>query len=177
MRLIYFLFFMIFLSCKNDPLMVNNLFNYENYPLEVIKNSKLIHTEDGKIKLEVNSSKIERFSGDEPKLIFTDGFKVIFYNTSGKITSNLTANSAIVDEKKNIMTATDSVILKNNERKLETEILIWDENKDKIYTDSDVIITTSNEIIYAQGFISDTYFSDYTLKKISGKMFLNSPNN
>ena len=113
--------------------MVNNLFNYENYPLEVIKNSKLIHTEDGKIKLEVNSSKIERFSGDEPKLIFTDGFKVIFYNTSGKITSNLTANSAIVDEKKNIMTATDSVTLKNNERKLETEILIWDENKDKIY--------------------------------------------
>ena len=74
---------MIFLACKNDPLMVNSLFNNENYPLEVIKNSKLIHTEDGKIKLEVNSSKIERFSGDEPKLIFTDGFKVIFYNTSG----------------------------------------------------------------------------------------------
>ncbi|MDC3105119.1 hypothetical protein OA521_02125 [bacterium] len=49
-------------------------------------------------------------------MIFTDGFKVIFYNTSGKITSNLTANSAIVDEKKNIMTATDSVTLKNNER-------------------------------------------------------------
>ena len=102
---------------------------------------------------------------------------MIFYNTSGEITSNLTANSAIVDEKKNIMTATDSVTLKNNERKLETEILIWDENKDKIYTDSDVIITTSNEIIYAQGFISDPNFSDYTLKKISGKMFLNSPNN
>ena len=157
--------------------MVNNLFFTEDFPLEVIKKSKLIHTEEGKIKLEVNAEKIERYAGENPNLIFSHGFNVIFYNNSGKIISNLTANSAIVDEKNNIMTATDSVVLKNKERKLETELLIWDEKKDKIYTDSDVIITTQNEVIYAQGFISDPNFSDYTLKKISGKMYLNSLNN
>jgi len=177
MRLIYFLIFLFLYSCQNDPLMVNNLFVAEDFPLEVIKKSKLIHTEEGKIKLEVNAEKIERHAGENPKLIFSQGFNVIFYNNSGKIISDLTANSAIVDEKDNIMTATDLVVLKNKERKLETELLIWDEKKDKIYTDSDVIITTQNEVIYAQGFISDPNFSDYTLKKISGKMYLNSLNN
>ena len=177
MRLIYFLIFLFLFSCQNDPLMVNDLFVSRDFPLEVIKKSKLIHTEEGIIKLEVNAEKIERHAGENPKLVFSKGFNVIFYNNSGKIISDLTANSAIVDEKGNIMTATDSVVLKNKERKLETELLIWDEKKDKIYTDSDVIITTQNEVIYAQGFISDPNFSDYTLKKISGKMYLNSLNN
>ena len=177
MRLIYSLIFLFLFSCQNDPLMVNDLFFTKDFPLEVIKKSKLIHTEEGIIKLEVNAEKIERHAGENPKLVFSKGFNVIFYNNSGKIISDLTANSAIVDEKDNVMTAMDSVVLKNKERKLETELLIWDEKKDKIYTDSDVIITTQNEVIYAQGFISDPNFSDYTLKKISGRMYLNSLNN
>jgi len=135
----------------------------------------MIHTEEGKIKLEIISEKIERYSSEASELKFREGFNVNFYSKSGKIISNLSALNAIVDEKNKIMTAKDSVILKNNEKKLETEVLIWDEKKDKIYTESDVIITTKNEIIYAQGFISDPNFSDYTLKNISGKMYLDSP--
>ena len=72
------------------------------------------------------------------------------------------------------MTARDSVVLKSKKKKLETELLIWDEKKEKIYTNNDVIITTDNEVIYAKGFESDPNFSDYTLKKISGKMYINS---
>ena len=75
------------------------------------------------------------------------------------------------------MIATDSVILKSIDKKLETEVLIWDQKKEKVYTEEEVVITTANEVIYAQGFISDPNFSDYTLKKISGKMYVNSIEN
>ena len=176
MRLFLFLI-LFFSSCQNDPSLVKDLFAIENYPLEVIKNSKLIHTEDGKIKLEITADKIERFVGEESILKFTNGFNVIFYNNSGEITSDLTAQEAVIDEKNKIMTAIKKVVLKNQEKKLETELLIWDEKQDKVYTDYDVIITTQNEVIYAQGFASDSNFSDYTLKKISGKMYLNSLEN
>jgi len=67
--------------------------------------------------------------------------------------------------------------LKNSNRKLETEHLIWDQEKKLIYTDNDVIITTDKEVIYAEGFSSDPNFKDYTLKKISGRMYINSINN
>ena len=53
------------------------------------------------------------------------------------------------------MRASNSVVLSNKTKKLETEYLIWDEKKDKIYTENDVIITTEKEKIYAKGFSSD----------------------
>ena len=164
----------MFFSCQNNPNLVNDLFQTKAFPVEVISKSKMIHTEEGEIKLEIIANKIERFVGDSARLSFSNGFNVTFYNRSGSVTSNLFAKKAIVDEKNNLMTARDSVVLKSKKKKLETELLIWDEKKEKIYTNNDVIITTDNEVIYAKGFESDPNFSDYTLKKISGKMYINS---
>ena len=166
MRLIIFFISLMFFSCQNNPNLVNDLFQTKAFPVEVISKSKMIHTEEGEIKLEIIANKIERFVGDSARLSFSNGFNVTFYN--------LFAKKAIVDEKNNLMTARDSVVLKSKKKKLETELLIWDEKKEKIYTNNDVIITTDNEIIYAKGFESDPNFSDYTLKKISGKMYINS---
>ena len=174
MRLIIFFISLIFFSCQNNPNLVNDLFQKKAFPVEVISKSKMIHTEEGEIKLEIIANKIEKFVGDSAKLIFSNGFNVTFYNSSGNVTSNLFAKKAVVDEKNNLMTARDSVVLKSKKKKLETEFLIWDEKKEKIYTNNDVIITTDNEVIYAKGFESDSNFSDYTLKKISGKMYINS---
>ena len=84
---------------------------------------------------------------------------------------------AVIYEKSNIMEATNSVVLENSDRKLETEHLIWDESKNLVYTDKKVIITTDKEVIYAEGFSSDPNFKHYTLKKISGKMFINTIDN
>jgi LPS export ABC transporter protein LptC len=164
-------------SCKNDPLLVNEFFGEDEIPVEIIEKSKLIHTENGCVELEINANRIQRFIGDNPRLIFSDGFEVIFYNDSAKVISNLSALNAVVDEINNLMSATNFVVLKNSNRKLETEHLIWDQEKKLIYTDNDVIITTDKEVIYAEGFSSDPNFKDYTLKKISGRMYVNSINN
>jgi len=174
MRLIIFFISFMFFSCQNNPDLVNDLFQTKSFPVEIISKSKMIHTEEGEIKLEIIANKIERFVGDSARLSFSNGFNVTFYNRSGIVTSNLFAKNAVVDEKNNLMTASDSVVLKSEKKKLETELLIWDEKKEKIYTTNDVIITTDNEVIYAKGFKSDLNFSDYSLKKISGKMYLNS---
>ena len=91
----------------------------------------MTHTEDGIIKLQIDAKKIERYLGDSSRLDFSNGFNVNFYNNLGNITSNLSALNAVVDEKNNIMIATDSVILKSTNKKLETEILIWDQKKRK----------------------------------------------
>ena len=163
-------------SCKNDPLLVNEFFGEDEIPVEIIEKSKLIHTENGCVELEINANRIQRFIGDNPRLIFSDGFEVIFYNDSAKVISNLSALNAVVDEINNLMSATNFVVLKNSNRKLETEHLIWDQEKKLIYTDNDVIITTDKEVIYAEGFSSDPNFKDYTLKKISGRMYINSIN-
>ncbi|MDG2139339.1 MAG: LPS export ABC transporter periplasmic protein LptC [Flavobacteriales bacterium] len=177
MRWILFMMIVSCFSCKNDPLLVNEFFGEDEIPVEIIEKSNLIHTENGCVELEINANRIQRFIGDNPRLIFSDGFEVIFYNDSAKVISNLSALNAVVDEINNLMSATNFVVLKNSNRKLETEHLIWDQEKKLIYTDNDVIITTDKEVIYAEGFSSDPNFKDYTLKKISGRMYVNSINN
>ena len=92
----------MFFSCQNNPNLVNDLFQTKAFPVEVISKSKMIHTEEGEIKLEIIANKIERFVGDSARLSFSNGFNVTFYNRYGKITSNLFAKTAIVDEKNNL---------------------------------------------------------------------------
>lgn len=175
MRSIVFFIIILFNACKNDPLLVKELFSDLELPIELIEKSRLIHTENGIIQLEINANKIERFNKDNTsELIFSEGFEVIFYDNDANYLSNLSAKDAVVDENNNIMEATNSVVLKNKNRMLETEYLIWDEAKDLVYTEQQVIITTEKEVIYAEGFSSDPDFKDYTLKKISGKMFVNT---
>ena len=101
--------------------------------------------------------------------MFSNGIEVIFYNDSGSVTSSLKALNAGIDEINNIMTASESVVLTSSEgKRLETEELIWNENKNKIYTNKRVVITTNKELIEGEGFESNPDFSQYSISKIQG---------
>ena len=104
-RLTFFSIIIFFNSCKNDPSLVSELFEEKEFPIEIIEQSKLIHTENGLIKIEINANKIERFMDDSPRLLFSEGFEVIFYDNSANIISNLKAENAVVDDINKIMKA------------------------------------------------------------------------
>ena len=55
---------------------------------------------------------------------------------------------------------------------LETEALFWDELNERIYTEAFVKITKQEQVIMGEGFESDIYFSEYTLKKSRGMINL-----
>ena len=93
------------------------------------------------------------------------------------VESVLKAEDAEVDEVNNIMTALKSVVLTSSEgEELKTEELIWDERKNKIYTDKKVTIQTGNEVIKGQGFESNPNFSEYSISKIHGTFNFETPN-
>ena len=71
------------------------------------------------------------------------------------------------------MVVKNNVVIRNiNGDILETDLLNWDENKQEIYTDDFVKITTKSEVIYGQGFVSNQNFSKYTIKNIKGTILL-----
>ena len=162
------LFFIFLLSCSNDPKLVEEFITERELPLEETKEAVLVHTENGDIKVEVFANSIKRFKNQD-KEVLLEGVIVKFYNDSLAIQSILKADYASIDEKNKIMKATNNVLLKNSDKKqLESEELIWDENKNKIYTDMDVKITTGNEVIFGEGFKSNLDFTAYTILKING---------
>ena len=57
-----------------------------------------------------------------------------------------------------------------NGEKLNTEHLIWDEQKKKITSDAFVKITTAKEIIMGKGIESNQDFTQYEIKEITGSI-------
>lgn len=162
------LFVLFTIGCTNDPNIVRDFIVEQEFPIEEIKGVELLHTENGKIKAKIIANTIKRFVEKQPQLIFSDNFVVTFYSDSSIVQSVLSAENAFVYEQKNIMIASDNVILEGNNNRLETEELIWDEKSNMIYTDKEVRITTAKEVFFGKGFKSNTDFSEYTISKIHG---------
>jgi len=168
MRLFFF-FLVVLISCTNDPKLVQEFVIDKQLPIEKIKGAELLHTENGKVKVRLIASRIERFQDIQPALIFSDHLEVYFYNDYSELQSTLMADYASIDEESKIMLAQNNVVLISSDRKkLETDELVWDENKNKIYTDKKVKITTGKEVVYGEGFTSTPDFKEYSITKIHG---------
>jgi len=167
--LFFFTLSYILLSCSNDPDLVKEFIVTRDFPIERIEDAEMLHTENGMLKVKIIATTIKRFKNVQPEIVFSNGLEVIFYSDSGKVKSILKAVNAEIDEINNIMTASNNVILTSLEgKKLETEELIWDEKKNKVYTDKKIIITTGKELIEGEGFESNPDFSEYSISKIHG---------
>jgi LPS export ABC transporter protein LptC len=175
----FFFILSIFLyACSNDPEAVKEFIATENLPIEKIEGAEMLHTENGVLKVKIIATNIKRFEDIQPQLVFSNGLEVIFYNDSGSVKSVLKSENAEVDEINKIMTASQSVVLTSSTgKKLETEQLIWDENKNKIYTDKKVVITTDKEVVKGEGFISNPDFTEYSISKIQGTFNFETPAN
>ena len=176
MRFLFFLV-LIFVSCSNDPKLVQEFVSSEVLPIEKIEGAEMLHTENGKLKVKIVATTIERFNNQQPQLVFSNHLVVYFYNDSTLVQSTLKAEYAEINDKKKLMTAKENVILTNiTGKKLETEELIWDEKNNKIYTDKKVKITTGKEVIEGEGFVSNADFTEYSISKIHGTFNFETPN-
>ena len=163
------LFLVGLVACTNDSKLVQDFVIDKEQAIEQIKGAELLHTENGKIKVRIVAHKIERFQNQQPGLIFSEKMEVYFYNDSSELQSTLMANDASIDKDKKIMLAQNNVVLtSSDDKKLETEELVWDEKQDRIYTDKKVKITTGKEVVYGEGFTSNPDFSQYSITKIHG---------
>ena len=172
----FFFFLVVLFSCTNDPKLVQEFVSDKQQPIEKIKEAELLHTENGKVKVRLLASCIERFQDIQPALIFSDHLEVYFYNDSSELQSTLIADYASIDEENKIMMAQNNVVLiSSDDKKLETDELVWDEKKNKIYTDKKVKITTGKEVVYGEGFTSTPDFKQYSITKIHGTFDFATP--
>ena len=170
MQSVLFCFCILLFSCSNDPKIVETFVSSENLPSETIKEAELTYTEKGKVKVKIISKQIERYT-TRSTINFSGGIIVYFYNDSAIITSTLTAEEAIIDEKKEQMMAQVNVELVNHKQeKLNTEQLIWDEKSNLIFTEKTVRITTKEEVIFGEGFESTPDFSSYKITNVRGSI-------
>lgn len=165
-----------FCACENDLEEVNRLTSYEKLPVQTVLNSHITYTDSAIVQFVVKAGQIERYHSEEDPIDeFSHGVQVTTFDKHGNFESEIMAENATNHLKTKIMVARDSVVLRNYEGKmLETELLTWDDNTGKIFTDKFVKITTPTEILFGDGLVAEQDFSTYEIQNIKGRIKVNS---
>ena len=146
----------------------------KNEPTQEIYGITYYYSDSARLKAKLVAPHIlEKKENKEPVIHVDRGLRLEFYTSSGAKESELTSNRAILYNQRNYAEAHENVKVSNvNGDRLETEKLIWDKQKDKIYTDAFVKITTSKEILKGYGMESNTAFTNYKIFKLKGSIRL-----
>lgn len=175
-RIIFFgISILLIYSCENDIKTVS-MISEKSQSLEMrAKNTHLIYSDSAKILLDVKAEVVEKYSNiEKPYTEFPKGMNVVFFSSYPDTSSFIRCNYAINHEQEKYWEATGNVIVRNKiGEQLNTEYLVWDEKKEKIYSDKTVKITTSEDIIWGEGFESDQNFSNWQIKNVKGTIVIN----
>jgi LPS export ABC transporter protein LptC len=153
-------------GCKNDIAKVNNISAIDKHPDEQAKNITVIYSDSGIINFTLTSEVMNKYINSDPYTDFPKGLKLASLDKNGKLKTSLTANYAINYESRKTMEARGKVVIINyqNNETIETEHIVWDQMRKKIYSDVFVKRTNPTGVLFGDGFDSDETFSKYTIR-------------
>jgi LPS export ABC transporter protein LptC len=137
-------------------------------PTTTARNFTTMLYDSGQIQLNLSAPLMEMYDNlDPPYTEFKSGIKVLLYDGKESTQAKVTAKYAKCTNK-NLWELRDSVVVLNDKNEsLETEILYWDQEKDKIYTDRFVKITSEDQITNGIGFESDSHLNRRRIFKVT----------
>ncbi len=167
-------------SCENDMDLVNEITRQDTLPVMISYNIEVYYSEKGNPQFILKAPMATYFSGDDSFQEFPEGFHVVFYDSMMNMKSELIADYGVSYEKRKLMEARRNVIVFNHDRgeKMNTELMVWDQNKKIIFSDTFVKITTPTEVLYGEnGFQADESFHSWVLRKTSGELEIQDETN
>jgi len=159
-------------SCENDMAVVNEMTRRDTLPAVTSYQIQVYYSENGRPQFILEAPVAAFYTGDDPKQEFTEGFHVTFFDSLMNKKSELMADYGVSYEKRKMMEARSNVIVINHEKneRLNTEHMVWDQDKKKIFSDVFVKITTPGDVLFGeQGFESDESFNNWVIHKPSGE--------
>jgi LPS export ABC transporter protein LptC len=141
---------------------------------ERAENIEIFHTDSGFLKVILKAPEaITVRNIDDPYTEMPKGLTADFLNRDGLTESFIKADYGISYEVSDLVVLKKNVEVQNiKNEKLNTEELNWDRKTKKIYTEKFVTITTPTETLSGYEMEADEDFSNWVIKKASGKVNL-----
>lgn len=163
---------MFFVACSNKLKEVSLVQYNGKFPDESAENMTLTMSDSGKTSFIIQTPLLNRYYGDSSYADCPKGITVISYNEHGRKQAILTAGYASDVANTQIQASHNVVIhdiIKNET--IETEQIIWDQRKGKIYSIVLVKQTKADgSVNWGDGFEADERFTKYTIKHPRGEM-------
>lgn len=130
--------------------------------------STIIITREGRRMAEVWAGYIAVYNKSS-QTVLKDSVHVDFFNREGQPTSVLTSRQGVYYQLTRNLTAGGNVVVVSNDGViLETEELMWDNQKQKVISDVTVKFTTATDTLIGDSFISDPDLSNYEIRNARG---------
>lgn len=144
----------------------------KNDPAMSAHNIEVLFSDSGKTEARLNSPLMNRYLGESPYLDFPNGFQVTMFDSLQQSKSTITANRGIRNEFARTMEAWGNVIVRNEKKneQLNTEHLVWDEGKHRIWSDVPVKITKPDQILNGSSMEANEAFTVYSIQQPTGLM-------
>ena len=161
-----------FIACNKPPEAVLSDKITNDGPFMSARKIDLLFSDSGKIEARLTSPLMNRYVGENPYLEFPTGFRVAMFDSVQQTITTITANSGIRREYSRTMEAWGNVIVRNEKKneQLNTEHLVWDEMKHRIWSDVAVKITKPDQILNGSSLESNETFTIYSIKQPAGQM-------
>lgn len=132
-------------------------FQRDNPPDQEVKDAHVWRSEKGRLQLELDAPTIVQYHQPDTRTEYPDGVELRFYNDTLQLTTFIRANKATSYDDKNILTATDSVVVidYNNGDTVYLKDITWESDEDIIYSHNPVRAVNGSRITYGDGFVSD----------------------
>jgi len=133
-------------------------------PDQIIEGFSLMETENGKKQWVLTSPKASNY--EKQKTVQIEGVKIDFYRVNEELYSTLTADRGTVNTTSNDMVAQGHVLVVSKDgAKLETNLLRWDNARQKIMSDDSVRITRGRTVMTGIGLESDPSLEHVVIKE------------
>ncbi len=141
-------------------------------PIVESTNVQTLFSDSARLKFKLRAPLEQQY--EQGDMWYRKGVLLTFYDREGRIQNTLRGNVGHFDKAKNIYHVRGhvEVVSSVKHERLDTEELFFDQNKQRIYTETFVRIETATEVLTGTGLTANQDFSRYTILHPTGTFTL-----
>lgn len=169
-----FLSAFLFIACDKKLPVVQNI-DILTLPSQTVKDFETVYSDSGLVKIVMSAPLLERYDRtSDPYIEFKSGIRVLFYDGHKDPVAEISSKYARFTDNENLWELRDSVVaVSEDDARIETELLYWDQPKDLFYTDRFVKITDKDQITMGTGFEYNRKQSRRKIKNVTAIFYIN----
>ena len=146
----------------------------DSLPIMETKGVSTLISDSGIIRYRLQAEDWRVFDKKKPPYwAFEEGVYLETFDTLFQMEANIKADTAYYYEKQKLWKLIGNVVIRNLKgEKFNTELLYWDQNTEKVYSDRFIRIEQPDRIITGRGFDSNQQMTKYTIHKPEGIFYL-----
>lgn len=169
------MFILLSVACSGRKKIVGEaIIERDSLPIMETKGVSTLISDSGIIRYRLQAEDWRVFDKKKPPYwAFEEGVYLETFDTLFQMEANIKADTAYYYEKQKLWKLMGNVVIRNLKgEKFNTELLYWDQNTEKVYSDRFIRIEQPDRIITGRGFDSNQQMTKYTIHKPEGIFYL-----